>query len=95
MKVSVSTREISDLSGRVEDAVGFLTENEQELRRLRDFPGLERMELDFPVEDRDLVFQRDAFPYQLLSLLGGLHIGLIVSRYPAHSGVTDQILTQQ
>jgi hypothetical protein len=95
MKVSVSTREISDLSGQVEDAVGFLRENEQELRRLRNFPGLERMDLDFPVEDRDVVFQRDAFPYPLLSLLGGLHIGLIVSRYPARSGVTDQIFTQQ
>jgi hypothetical protein len=73
----------------------FLRENEQELRRLRNFPGLERMDLDFPVEDRDVVFQRDAFPYPLLSLFGGLHIGLIVSRYPARSGVTDQIFTQQ
>lgn len=94
MDVSVSTREVSDLSGQVDDAVGFLKENDHELRRLRDFPGLERMDLDFPVEDRDVVFQRDGFPHQLLSLLGGLHIGLIVSRHPAHSGVTNQILTQ-
>ncbi len=94
MDVSVSTREVSDLSGQVDDAVGFLKENDHELRRLRDFPGLERMDLDFPVEDRDVVFQRDGFPHQLLSLLGGLHIGLIVSRYPAHSGVTNQVLTQ-
>jgi len=71
MNVSLSTREIADLSGQVEDAVGFLRENEQKLRRLRDFPGLERMDSGFPVEDRDVVFQRDAFPYQLLSLLGG------------------------
>ncbi|MGA2923088.1 MAG: hypothetical protein ABSE28_18435 [Candidatus Sulfotelmatobacter sp.] len=95
MNASVSTREIADLSGQVEAAVGFLRENQQELRRLRDFPGLERMDLDFPVEDRDAVFQRDAFPYQLLSLLGGLHIGLIISRYPVHSAVTDQVFMQQ
>jgi hypothetical protein len=90
MKVSVSAREFCDLNGQVDDAVGFLRENDRELRRLRDFPGLERMDLEFPVEDRDLVFQRDAFPHQLLLLLGELRIGLIVSRYPAHSGTIDQ-----
>ncbi len=95
MNVSVSSREFSDLNGLVDDAAGFLRENDHELRRLRDFPGLERMDLEFPVEDRDLVFQRDAFPHQLLSLLGELRIGLIVSRYPAHSGATHQIPTEQ
>ncbi|MGA9552558.1 MAG: hypothetical protein WBR30_09910, partial [Candidatus Sulfotelmatobacter sp.] len=95
-KVGVSNREFSDLKGQVEDAVGFLKENDHELKRLRDFPGLERMDLDFPIEDRDVVFQRDAFPYQLLTLLGSLHIGLIVSRHPMpHSGVADQPFTQQ
>lgn len=82
MSVSVSTRETSDLNGQIEDAISFLSENEQELKRLRNFPGLERMDLDFPIEDREVVYQRDAFPPQLLSLLGKLHIGLIISRYP-------------
>ncbi|MGA8440900.1 MAG: hypothetical protein WB762_29885 [Candidatus Sulfotelmatobacter sp.] len=95
MKISVSAREFSDLNGQVDDAVGFLRENDRELRRLRDFPGLEHMDLEFPVEDRDLVFQRDAFPHQLLSLLGDLRIGLIVSRCPAHWGATNQIPTEQ
>jgi hypothetical protein len=85
MNISVSTREFSDLDGQIADAIRFLSANGEELRRLRDFPGLERMDLDFPVEDRDVVFQRDAFAYQLLLLLGGLHIGLEVSRYPAPS----------
>ncbi|MGB8986530.1 MAG: hypothetical protein WCC37_08005 [Candidatus Sulfotelmatobacter sp.] len=94
MNVSVSTREFSDLRGQIKDAIEFLSKNDRELRRLRDFDGLERMDLDFPVEDRDVVYQRDAFPHKLLSLLGGLGIGLIVSRYPAHSGVENQIPTQ-
>jgi hypothetical protein len=94
MNVSVSTREFSDLRGQIKDAIEFLSRNDRELRRLRDFDGLERMDLDFPVEDRDVVYQRDAFPHKLLSLLGGLGIGLIVSRYPAHSGVENQIPTQ-
>ncbi len=82
MSVSASTREFSDLRGQIEEAIAFLTENDRELRRLRDFSGLECMDLDFPIEDRDVVYQRDAFPHQLLSLLGELHIGLIVSRHP-------------
>jgi hypothetical protein len=91
MNVSVSTREFSDLRGQIEDAVGFLSDNKEEMRRLRDFPGLEGMDLDFPVEDRDSVRQSDAFPPQLLSLLGDLRIGLVVSRYPAQLGVQDEI----
>jgi hypothetical protein len=82
MNVSVSTCEFSDLRGQIDDAIQFLSDNDQELQRLRDFPGLEEMELDFPIEERDVAVQCDAFPAQVLSLLGGLRIGLIVSRYP-------------
>jgi hypothetical protein len=94
MSVSVSTREFSDLRGQIEEAVVFLTENDHELKRLRDFPGLERMDMDFSIEDRDVVYQRDAFPHQLLSLLGPLKIGLVISRYPAPSGAEGQVPTQ-
>jgi hypothetical protein len=90
MNISVSTREFSDLNGQIADAVEFLSRNDQELRRLRDFPGVEGIDLDFPVEARDVVFQSDAFPPHLLSLLGDLRIGLVISRYPAHSEAKDQ-----
>jgi len=85
MHVSVSTREFSDLAGQIEDAVGFLTDNERELRRLGEFASVGQMYLDFPIEARDVVFQSDAFPPHLLSLLGALRIGLVVSRYPSQS----------
>lgn len=84
--VSVSTREFSDLSGQIEDAIQFLAKNSKELRRLRDFSGVERIELDFPVEDRAVVFQRDTFPNNLLVLMGHLGLGLAVSRYPTPDG---------
>lgn len=83
MNISVSTREFSDLGGQIEDALQFLSKNIKELRRLRDFPGVEGIRLDFPVEDRDVVFQSDTFPHKLLALMGDLGIGLTVSRYPA------------
>jgi hypothetical protein len=73
MSVSVSTREFSDLRAQIPEAIAFLTENHQELRRLRDFSGLEWMDLDFTIEDRDAVYQRNAFPHQLLSLGGAAH----------------------
>jgi hypothetical protein len=95
MNISVSGREFSDLNGQIQDALDFLTTNQEELRRLRDFPGVERMYLDFPIENRDVVFQSDAFPPHLLSLLGSLNIGLMVSRYPAYQHAEDQLPTEQ
>jgi hypothetical protein len=68
MNLSVSTREFLDLKGQIEDAVRFLSGNEEELKRLRGFPGVEQVELDFPIEEREVVFQSDAFPPHLLSL---------------------------
>jgi hypothetical protein len=81
MHISVSTREFSDLTGQIQDAIDFLSKNRGELKRLRDFPGLQSMDIDFPIEDRDVVYQSDVFSHKLLSLLGDLGIGLVVSRY--------------
>jgi hypothetical protein len=86
MNVSISTREFSDLSSQVDDAVRFLTDNVRELKRLKEFPGVQTMHLDFPIQDRDAVFQKDVFPPQLLARMGELNIGLIVSRYPVPDG---------
>jgi hypothetical protein len=95
MNVSVSAREFSELRGQIDDAVEFCSENGRELKRLREVPGLEKMDIDFPIEDRDVVFQRDAFPHQLLLLLGELGIGLIISRLPMQSMGEDQTAIEQ
>jgi hypothetical protein len=84
MNISVSTREFSDLKGQIEDAVRFLSKHEEELKRLRDSHGLDRMDLDFPIEEREAMVQSDSFPSDLLSLLGDSGIALVVSRYPAY-----------
>ena len=85
MNLSVSEREFSDLPGQIEDAVRFLKQNAKELERLRDFQGVERIALDFPVQDRDVAVQRDTFPPELMSLMGTLRISLAISRYPPPS----------
>jgi len=64
------------------------------LKRLRDFSGLDRMDMEFPVEDRDMVFQSDAFPPRLLSLLGNLNIGLVISRHPVPRAIEEPPLEQ-
>lgn len=82
MNVSVSTREFSELENQIEDAILFLENHRQELRRLRAFSGVDRIALDFPIEERDVPVQRSSFPAELLSLMGELGVGLLVSIYP-------------
>lgn len=85
MNVSVSEREFSDLSNQIEDALQFLFRNTSELQRLRDFPGVERLELDFPVEDREAFVLPYAFPCELIWLMGTLKMSLVVSQYRKQS----------
>ena len=63
----------------------FLPSNEKELIRLRDFPGVEGISLDFGIEERDVPAQREAFPPELLFLLGKLGISLAFTLYPSQN----------
>jgi hypothetical protein len=42
----------SDLAGQIDDAKAFQSEYEEELRRLISFPGVDGVELDFPIHLR-------------------------------------------
>ncbi len=85
MNVSVSEGEFSDLASQIEDALQFLSQNAGELQRLRNFPGVEKLELDFPVENRETFVQHSTFPSTLISLMDTLKISLVVSLYPPQS----------
>lgn len=85
MNVSVSEREFADLPGQITDAIQFLTENADELKRLRTLDDVEQVALDFPIQRRDVAVQRDCFPATLLALMGELQIALIISKYPEPS----------
>lgn len=63
----------------------FLSQNEGELRRLADFQGVEGLELDFAIQDRDVPVQRDSFPASLLRLMGERNIALVITLYPTPS----------
>ncbi len=77
-----SQADMSNPPQQVEDAIAFLKANQVELEQLQNFPGVERIYLDFGIEDRDVAVQCDYFPPELLRLLGNLNIGIEVTRYP-------------
>jgi hypothetical protein len=77
----VSLADFCELSSQIEDAISFLQENEDEMKRLVEFAGVESVEVDFAIEQRDVFVQSDNFPANLLLLCGQLGIELTVSRY--------------
>jgi hypothetical protein len=74
--------DFSDFPLQVEQAIAFLRNNESQLRRLCTFPGVEIASLDFGIERRDVVFQFDRLPAELLRLAGALGLDIEVSQYP-------------
>lgn len=79
--VVVSDASVNDLAAQVRDALRFLGEHEDDLRRLGSYPGVEEMCLDFAIQRRDVVAQSDLFPAELLWQAGALDIDLVVTHY--------------
>ena len=79
--LSIGEADAGDLAAQIDEAIAFLDENEDELRRLGRFEGVEEMEIDFAVEWRDLATQSDWFPPELLWRAGALDIALRVTHY--------------
>jgi hypothetical protein len=77
-----SEADFDDLGTQIRDAIQFLTRHETELRRLRAFPGVEAVTLDFGIRWREVAVQKDTFPSELLCLAGALGMELTVSHYP-------------
>lgn len=79
--VAVSQADFSDLEGQIREAILFLDEYEEELRRLGSYSGVEGVSLDFGVEWRTASVQTDVFPADLLWRAGALDIWLAVTHY--------------
>jgi hypothetical protein len=76
--------ELGDLQEQIREATAFLREQEEELRRLSQFPGLEEVCLDFGILSRDIAAQVVVFPAELLWQAGALDIDLVVTHYAVH-----------
>jgi hypothetical protein len=77
----VSRSGLDDLRGQVREAVAFLDEYEDELRRLTAFDGVDQVFLDFGVRRRDVAVQTEIFPSELLWRAGALDIDITVTHY--------------
>lgn len=77
-----SEADFSNLQGQVADAVRFVEQNQHELTRLVAFPGVERVSLDFVIEERDVAAQSECFPPNLLRMVGNLGIWLDLTLFP-------------
>lgn len=70
---------------QIEEAVSFLRKHKSDVKALVDFPGVERVWIDFMNESRlsdEIVAQFDYLPPTLLKLVGELGLGIEISTYP-------------
>ena len=79
--LTVSEAGMDDLPGQVREAIAFLDENEDELRRLGACEGVDAVGLDFGLRRRDVAAQSDLLPAELLWRAGALDIDITVSHY--------------
>ena len=77
-----SEADFSNLQAQIADALHFLEQNQDELLRLVAFRGVERVTLDFGIEEREIAAQSERFPPNLLRILGNLGIFLEFTLYP-------------
>jgi hypothetical protein len=79
--LTVSDATFDELEIQILQAMSFLDEYEEELRRLGRFPGVEGVSLDFGIRWREVAAQTDSFPPDLLWRAGALDIALEVTHY--------------
>ena len=81
--VLVSDSSGDDIDGQVDDAVAFLRQHQDELKRLVSFPGVEDIRLDFSrlFYSDTQVCQYNFFAPKLIRLMGELGLGIELSTY--------------
>ena len=85
VNVLASDADFNDFPRQVEEALGFLLDRADEVRRLCAWPGVEGAYIDFGVERRDVAVQCDHLPPDLIRAAGLLGLGIELSQYPARS----------
>ena len=84
--VAVSAAGPHRLDAQVDDAIRFLGEHEEELRRLGSFDGVEEVCIEFAVRRSEAAAQSDLFPADLLWRVDALDIDLLVTQYAIAGG---------
>ena len=85
IRVVASDAEFTELPRQIEEAISFLHENHDEIRKLTTFPGVEGAVLDFGVDIYPPAWASFTFPPELLSFAGAAGVSLCLSVYPSDS----------
>ena len=82
MNVGVSEAEFGNIEEQIRETLRFLADNLPEVERLKMYPGVEGLELDFAVRGNDEAFVESyRFAPELLEHIARLGITLCISRY--------------
>jgi hypothetical protein len=93
MHIGVSDAEFGNIEQQTRETLQFLADNLAELERLKSYPGVEGLELDFAVNGNDDAFVESyRFSPELLEHMARLGITLCVSRYVPANDATQQIV---
>lgn len=84
-----SGAELSEFRKQIEDAAAFLRENQNDLKVLIGFPGVEGAVLDFGAEIHPPGWASFTFPPELSGIAGNLGIALCLSVYPVDEEAED------
>ena len=85
LHVRINDAGFEELARQTAEATLFLQANREELRRLRAFPGVEDVTLDFGISRREVASQCDYLPPELVSIAGSLGLGIELSQYAVSS----------
>ena len=66
INIVVSEADFNEFPRQVDEATAFLEAHKEELLRLRCFPGIEAMTIDFGIARRDVIVQCDFLPPPLI-----------------------------
>ncbi len=79
--VPVSNASFDEFSTQVSEATAFLQREMEHLLRLREFPGVDSLTLDFGIERPDTPVHCDFLPPELIRLACSLGLGIELSFY--------------
>jgi hypothetical protein len=83
----VSNRGFNQLQAQIKDAKEFIKFLRRDLKKLKTFPGVEEMELDFgitnrPLSNKNIIVQGEVFPAELAQLAGSVGLNIAITLYP-------------
>lgn len=78
----VSEADIGEHDQQISDAISFLQENLEDIQRMKTFPGVDEVGVDFGLEFKDSFAPSDYLPAELIALAGRAGISICLSHYP-------------